>query len=433
MNNGRVPYVHPIFDTKWSWSWRRFGLGDENPVFTTLHKRFNLRTSPIQDPEAFFLDVRECAEASANVDELYERIAERQKERISELEQAWKDTVKLMRATKGNWECRRCQRLASGDDSMEDKSENDPPIESLFRFSNMVKSMSLDSMVRYFDGFVRDARKTRDDERRKREEKYAAADRELAEEAREREKNRLREQNQTNKNSGYTHESGNSTADSTAATGSDADPVSFADAARSPAISTSPEPDVEPTGAPAEPTTPARAMPKTASSVGSETASDATSPETLATTPSPSDHEPRSPGPVNPESPAPTTTPPRRKRRRSDLEEEDNVVDDESKYKENTNADIAAQRGRPPWDKKRCLSLSADGDGIAIGATQVLPIATQDAAPAVPPKPKTPTRAKYPAWVLALGEPTDPVPPEDTWQVDSRQCETQWPVYNGWL
>ena len=176
MNNGRVPYVHPTLDTKWRWKWGRFGLGDENPVFTTLHKRFNLRTSPIQDPKAFFLDVRECAEASANVDELYERIAERQKERIHELEKAWKDTLNLMGETKANWECRRCRRLASGDDSVEDKSENAPPSESFFRFRNMVKSMSFDSMLRFFDGFVRDARKTRDDKNREWNEKCAAAD-----------------------------------------------------------------------------------------------------------------------------------------------------------------------------------------------------------------------------------------------------------------
>ncbi|KAL2186168.1 hypothetical protein L209DRAFT_754750 [Thermothelomyces heterothallicus CBS 203.75] len=65
-------------------------------LINTLHDRFNTRSCPIQAPQAFLLDVRECAEESTELDEFYAKFDERRDQRVRELESAWEETSCLM-------------------------------------------------------------------------------------------------------------------------------------------------------------------------------------------------------------------------------------------------------------------------------------------------------------------------------------------------
>ncbi|KAH9428657.1 hypothetical protein MCOR02_011203 [Pyricularia oryzae] len=172
--NGDLPQ-ETIF-TDWhhprrKWPWHKFQL-KPNALYTTLHERFNTRTCPIQDPHAFLFDVRSCANESNDVDEFYARLEERRDERVRELEEVWENVTDLMvfdeRGLPSNriWTCKQCNNssgISEATTPCEPVSTNDTPDVRSLWFFNMIQTMSFDSMVRFFDGFVREARKERDE------------------------------------------------------------------------------------------------------------------------------------------------------------------------------------------------------------------------------------------------------------------------------
>ncbi|KAH9433939.1 hypothetical protein MCOR02_005974 [Pyricularia oryzae] len=172
--NGDLPQ-ETIF-TDWhhprrKWPWHKFQL-KPNALYTTLHERFNTRTCPIQDPHAFLFDVRSCANESNDVDEFYARLEERRDERVRELEEVWENVTDLMvfdeRGLPSNriWTCKQCNNssgISEATTPCEPVSTNDTPDVRSLWFFNMIQTMSFDSMVRFFDGFVRKARKERDE------------------------------------------------------------------------------------------------------------------------------------------------------------------------------------------------------------------------------------------------------------------------------
>ncbi|KAI6306471.1 hypothetical protein MCOR30_011757 [Pyricularia oryzae] len=172
--NGDLPQ-ETIF-TDWhhprrKWPWHKFQL-KPNALYTTLHERFNNRTCPIQDPHAFLFDVRSCANESNDVDEFYARLEERRDERVRELEEVWENVTDLMvfdeRGLPSNriWTCKQCNNSSGISEVItpcEPVSTNDTPDVRSLWFFNMIQTMSFDSMVRFFDGFVREARKERDE------------------------------------------------------------------------------------------------------------------------------------------------------------------------------------------------------------------------------------------------------------------------------
>ncbi|KAI6615611.1 hypothetical protein MCOR14_011191 [Pyricularia oryzae] len=171
--NGTLPeknYYTDSYDAKWSWPSHKFQLKPD-ALFTTLHERFNTRNCPIQDPYAFLLDVRLCANESNNVDDFYARLAAQKAKRVLELEEIWDNVTDLMAFDEKGlpsdriWTCKQCNNSGISDVNTpcEPMSTNDTPELHSKSFFNMIQTMSFDSMVRFFDGFVREARKERDE------------------------------------------------------------------------------------------------------------------------------------------------------------------------------------------------------------------------------------------------------------------------------
>ncbi|KAL2163547.1 hypothetical protein VTH06DRAFT_5605 [Thermothelomyces fergusii] len=160
--NGHLPTPNYPIDREWRWPWWKFKLPPD-ALFTTLHERFNTRSCPIQDPQAFLLDVRDCAEASDDVEEFYAKLAERRDQRVRELERAWEETSSLMSSMLlfeticGNPDCEDRQKKLGN-------SKNDTDTERWGAFGDLVRHMSFDRLISFFDGFVRDKREN-DDER----------------------------------------------------------------------------------------------------------------------------------------------------------------------------------------------------------------------------------------------------------------------------
>ncbi|KAI6408263.1 hypothetical protein MCOR20_005511 [Pyricularia oryzae] len=175
--NGTLPeknYYTDSYDAKWSWPSHKFQLKPD-ALFTTLHERFNTRNCPIQDPYAFLLDVRLCANESNNVDDFYARLAAQKAKRVLELEEIWDNVTDLMAFDEKGlpsdriWTCKQCNNSGISDiiTPCEPMSTNDTPELHSKSFFNMIQIMSFDNMVRFFDGFVREARKERDEYYRK--------------------------------------------------------------------------------------------------------------------------------------------------------------------------------------------------------------------------------------------------------------------------
>ncbi|KAI6287999.1 hypothetical protein MCOR28_003589 [Pyricularia oryzae] len=171
--NGTLPeknYYTDSYDAKWSWPSHKFQLKPD-ALFTTLHERFNTRNCPIQDPYAFLLDVRLCANESNNVDDFYARLAAQKAKRVLELEEIWDNVTDLMAFDEKGlpsdriWTCKQCKNSGISDVNTpcEPMSTNDTPELHSKSFFNMIQTMSFDSMVKFFDGFVREARKERDE------------------------------------------------------------------------------------------------------------------------------------------------------------------------------------------------------------------------------------------------------------------------------
>ncbi|QBZ60846.1 hypothetical protein PoMZ_07789 [Pyricularia oryzae] len=171
--NGTLPeknYYTDSYDAKWSWPSHKFQLKPD-ALFTTLHERFNTRNCPIQNPYAFLLDVRLCANESNNINDFYARLAAQKAKRMFELEEIWDNVTDLMAFDEKGlpsdriWTCKQCKNSGISDINTpcEPISTNDTPEFHSKFFFNIIQIMSFDNMVKFFDGFVRKARKKRDE------------------------------------------------------------------------------------------------------------------------------------------------------------------------------------------------------------------------------------------------------------------------------
>ncbi|KAI6445048.1 hypothetical protein MCOR16_010208 [Pyricularia oryzae] len=92
-----------------------------------------------------------------------------------ELEEIWDNVTDLMAFDEKGlpsdriWTCKQCNNSGISDviTPCEPISTNDTPELHSKSFFNMIQIMSFDNMVRFFDGFVREARKERDEYYRK--------------------------------------------------------------------------------------------------------------------------------------------------------------------------------------------------------------------------------------------------------------------------
>ncbi|CRK17402.1 hypothetical protein BN1723_011284, partial [Verticillium longisporum] len=85
-----LPAPDYVTEKQFWWPWNKFCLPPD-ALYTTLHERFNTRSSTIQEPSAFHRDVVECANNSSTVEEFYNKLAGRKSERINEIDAAWTD------------------------------------------------------------------------------------------------------------------------------------------------------------------------------------------------------------------------------------------------------------------------------------------------------------------------------------------------------
>jgi hypothetical protein len=138
-------------------------------LFTTHHQRFNTRACPIQDPHAFVVDVRECADQSSGVDTFYMKLAERRDQRVRELERAWSEVGSLMSSARlsdpdcGHPGC--CKSREGHESDPHSTSINDTRWHRWAAFGHLSRTMSFDNLIAFFDGFVRDRRQRNQDER----------------------------------------------------------------------------------------------------------------------------------------------------------------------------------------------------------------------------------------------------------------------------
>ncbi|KAL5877219.1 hypothetical protein ACKVWC_006380 [Pyricularia oryzae] len=171
--NGTLPeknYYTDSYDAKWSWPSHKFQLKPD-ALFTTLHERFNTRNYPIQNPYAFLLDVRLCANESNNVNDFYARFAAQKTKRMFKLEEIWDNVTDLIAFDEKGlpsdriWTCKQCNNSGINDVNTpcEPISTNDTPEFHSKSFFNIIQTISFDSTVRFFDGFVRKTRKERDE------------------------------------------------------------------------------------------------------------------------------------------------------------------------------------------------------------------------------------------------------------------------------
>lgn len=125
----------------------------------------------LQDPVSFHRDVCECANQSATLDEFYSQLEERKAQRIDELKEGWREVA--VHLTSAPW----LLFSEPGYDSMVHKIQpgtlNDSPDGRWSAFTLFSRTKSFDSLVRLFDGFVRDERKKRDEQRHRQKERSA--------------------------------------------------------------------------------------------------------------------------------------------------------------------------------------------------------------------------------------------------------------------
>jgi hypothetical protein len=164
--NGFLPTPQYEFEPEWRWPWWKFELPPD-ALFTTLHERFNTRNPPIQGPEAFLFDVRECARESDDVDTFYAKLSERRDQRVVELNRAWENISYLMgrELSTSVFGCLDCKSMKAEKTPRE--MMNDPNSNRLGAFRTLRSTMSYDALVEFFDGFVRERREIEDEKRRK--------------------------------------------------------------------------------------------------------------------------------------------------------------------------------------------------------------------------------------------------------------------------
>ncbi|KAI1196152.1 hypothetical protein F5X97DRAFT_306292 [Nemania serpens] len=166
MHQYRNQPLPKAFQPEWRWPWWKFGL-EPDDIFTTLRQQFNTTSFAIQDPTSFLLDIREIAERCETKDEFFTGMAERRDQRTKELEEAWAGIgcYIAMSPNSINCECRHDRRY--GEDSRAP--------DHWWDFLRLSRSRSLDSLVNYFDGYIRHLRleqhKIRDERKRARSER----------------------------------------------------------------------------------------------------------------------------------------------------------------------------------------------------------------------------------------------------------------------
>ncbi|KAL2755613.1 hypothetical protein ACRALDRAFT_1064344 [Sodiomyces alcalophilus JCM 7366] len=157
--NPQLPRPNYVTEPEFRWPSWKFRLHHED-LFTSLHDRFNTRSSAIQDPYAFHRDVVECANNSATIDEFYDQLSERKTERMKEMDDAWSEISRLLAFTPSVWSC-----LACGGHRRDDDMESDRLTSRWQAFVRLCRSMSSDRLVIFFDEFARDERERQKVER----------------------------------------------------------------------------------------------------------------------------------------------------------------------------------------------------------------------------------------------------------------------------
>ncbi|KAL7796540.1 hypothetical protein V8C37DRAFT_372098 [Trichoderma ceciliae] len=156
-----LPKPDYLIDVEWEWPWNNVGLDPED-LFTTLHARFNTRVLPIQDPESFHRDVRECASFTSDEDEFYSKLEERKAQRIAELVKAWGDIRSIVGTCPQVLTCPKCyDKKKELDGGWPTDTLNDPMVMRWGAFCKLSRTASFDSLITFFDGFSRDERKRR--------------------------------------------------------------------------------------------------------------------------------------------------------------------------------------------------------------------------------------------------------------------------------
>lgn len=150
--NKRPPTPDYTVDPEWRWPWAKFSLPPD-ALFKSLHDRFNTTRFNIQEPRAFLSDVREASDRSCDVKELHTFLAKRRDQRITELEAAWSDVSSLIVATPDSIDCACSKHEASN---------------HWQSFLGLANTMSFDSLVGFFDRYIRDERKHQLEESKKR-------------------------------------------------------------------------------------------------------------------------------------------------------------------------------------------------------------------------------------------------------------------------
>ena len=82
--------IPDVTEPNWRWPWSKVDL-PADAQFGELHRRFNTRLIPIQDPCAFHSDVRECADMSATQAEFYFKMRKRKIERVRDSLSSYKE------------------------------------------------------------------------------------------------------------------------------------------------------------------------------------------------------------------------------------------------------------------------------------------------------------------------------------------------------
>ncbi|KAL7894550.1 hypothetical protein HDV63DRAFT_408208 [Trichoderma sp. SZMC 28014] len=166
-----LPEIDLTMDPSWYWLNDKFGLEPEE-LFTTLHDRFNTKKFPLQDPVTFHRDVYDCANNAETRDEFYSKLEERKAQRIKEMNRAWRDVSCWLAAFPQNMFCQLCYDEETMELKLKEGSLNDNKAERWEAFTQFTRTMSFDSMVRFFDGFARDERKVQKDFDRMMDEKW---------------------------------------------------------------------------------------------------------------------------------------------------------------------------------------------------------------------------------------------------------------------
>ncbi|KAK3940508.1 hypothetical protein QBC46DRAFT_124709 [Diplogelasinospora grovesii] len=172
MDQRRVPTPNYDIEEHWRWPAWKFGLEPED-LFTTLYDRFNTTQAAIQEPSAFFYDVRDLAQRSDTIEEFYAGLSERRAQRLRELSDAWHDIALLLTVHPAPLDKCRCKGFETQHaGALERGSSN--KLEQWGRFLNLARMMSFDAVVAYFDGYVKEERERRN-ERREETRKQTAA------------------------------------------------------------------------------------------------------------------------------------------------------------------------------------------------------------------------------------------------------------------